>query len=240
MLSGLFKAITMATLSLSLILPNISFAGTTSASTKATATLSSACTISAQNLSFGSLTLPLSSQSASSSMSVLCSKSHAYTVGLAYGGVYGQGPGIVGYIIATNDNGQEYLSNASGTIGNNVMSSCGSPDCNPYAGSTLKSVGTINCNVGGSNCTLYSATITTAYTYGKMLGVAKGDSIGYSIQVPNQPGKIWNTGNASYSDTGTGVSQTIPVVGTLVPSQSGSNYPTPDMYMDTVTATVNF
>lgn len=240
MLSGLFKAISMAALSLSLILPNISFAGTNSANTQATATLSSSCTISAQNLAFGSLVMPLSSQSASSSMSVLCSKNHAYTVGLAYGGIYGQGGSTLGYILRTNDNGQEYLSNSSGTMGSNVMTSCGSPDCNPYPGSTLQSVGTINCGVGGSNCTLYAATTSTVYSYGKMIGVAKGDTIGYSIQVPGNPGQVWNTGNSVYSSTGTGATQTIPVVGTLVPAQSGSTYPTPDMYMDTVTATVNF
>jgi spore coat protein U-like protein len=75
------------------MLPVSSYAGILNANTQTTATVGATCTIVAQNLNFGALTLPLSSQTASTSMSVLCSKSHAYTVGLAYGGVYGSGGG---------------------------------------------------------------------------------------------------------------------------------------------------
>lgn len=200
MLSKLLKAITMVSLCVSFIVPNISFAGTASASTQAKATLSAVCTISAQNLSFGNLVLPISAQTASSSMSVLCSKNANYTVGLAYGGVYG--------------------TTSTQTIAHEYQSCVGFGDPPP-------------------ECYYYTTT-TTTYNYGKMLGVAKGDYIGYSIQVPNQPSEVWNAGNYSYSSTGTGVSQSIPVVGTLVPSQSGSKYPIPDSYMDTVTATINF
>lgn len=216
MLSQLLKAITMASVCLSLALPNISFAGSVSASNQATATLAAECTISAQDLAFGNLVLPLSAQSASSSMTVLCSKNHAYTIGLAYGGAYGKGS----VTVATEPDGYDYGTkqyicsySANGVSGTFEQSSIMCPG---------------------------SYTVGVSYTYGKMIGVSSGDSIGYSIQVPGSPSKVWNTGESSYADTGTGVSQTIPVVGTLVPAQSSSTYPTPDYYMDTVTATVNF
>jgi len=178
----------------------VSFAGTSSANTQSTATIASTCTITAQNLNFGALVLPLSAQNASTSMAVLCSNKASYTVGLAYGG--------------------QWYCTYSGTI--NGQSYTIPQD-----------------NIGGCPSTI-QAQVASSYAYGKMIGTAKGDSIGYSIQVPGNPGKVWNNGQGNYTATGTGVSQTIPVVGTLVPAQSGSSYPTPDTYMDTVTATVNF
>jgi spore coat protein U-like protein len=189
-------------------------AGTSNASTNATATISSSCQIAAQNLNFGALVLPLSSQSTSTNMTVMCSKKATYTIGLAYGGVYGQG-------------GQS--STIALTSGGKVT---GGSAC--YYGSYYEY------QYGSPYCASSITVTSTVYAYGKMIGAAKGDTVGYSIQVPNNPGQIWNAGNSTYSSTGTGVSQTIPVVGTLVPGQSGSLYPTPDSYLDTVTATINF
>jgi spore coat protein U-like protein len=207
--------------SLLLLLPTASsYAGTLSANTQATASVAATCTIAAQNLNFGALTLPLSSQSASTSMTVLCSKSHAYTVGLAYGGIYGSGGGsgtAYGTVVNT---GSQYNCVYTYTVGGQ---------------SYQASVG----NGQSQNCPGYNYSVP-AYTYGEMIGSAKGDKIGYSIQVPGNAGEVWNNGQNNYSSTGTGVSQTIPVVGTIMPSQSGSAYPTPDSYADTVVATVSF
>jgi spore coat protein U-like protein len=201
-------------------------AGTTSANAQATATLSSSCTISAQNLSFGALTLPLSSQTASSSMNVLCSKNHAYTVGLTYGGVYG-GQNAGDYWVPTGSTGQAAIYTEYNSSGQ-AIGSLVSPNMPPNT--------TWNQSI---NSPVYTVN-ATYYGYGKMVGVMSGDTVGYFIQVPNQPGEVWNNGNYSYSGTGTGDNQTLPIVGTLVPGQSGSAYPTPDSYADTVTATVSF
>lgn len=219
-------SMTMAMFSLFSLSQNNAVAGTTSANSQATATVSSSCTISAQNLSFGALTLPLSAQTASSNMSVLCSKNHAYTVGLTYGGIYG-GQGVGDYWIPTGSTGQaaiytEY--NASGqAIGSLVTPN--QPPNSTWNQSNTHPVYTVN---------------ATYYGYGKMIGVSGGDNIAYFIQVPGQPGEVWNTGNYNYASTGTGAAQSLPIVGTLVPGQSGSLYPTPDSYADTVTATVSF
>lgn len=221
-------------------------AGSTSASQQATATLSSSCTLSTQNLSFGNLVLPLSAQSASTSMSVLCSKNHSYTVGLAYGGVYGQGTGDGSYweVIGCSTNhvagitppscGNYYIwwyeFNAAGTqIGSSQLywpTSQAPTGVTGYSGTTTQ-LGT-------------KFALGSGYSYGIMTGVAKGDTIAYSIQVPGNSAEVWNAGNYSYTATGTGATQTIPVTGKIVPAQSGSTYPTPDMYMDTVTTTVSF
>lgn len=226
---------------------NHAHAAGTSANTQATATVSTACTIVAQNLAFGNLTLPLSAQTASTSMNVLCSKNAPYTVALAYGGIYGQGvpygySGSGGY-----ENGAPYTLNGQTVMNLGVWSSSGTQIGTitiPYSATDAGRESEIYALTGyhTSVSGIYYAVVGggTSYNYGKMIGVASGDNVAYSIQVPGNPGKVWNNGVNNYTATGTGSSQTIPVVGTLVPAQSGSNYPTPDMYMDTVTATLSF
>jgi spore coat protein U-like protein len=223
------------------------------ADTKATATIASSCQISAQNLAFGNLVLPLSAQSASTSMNVLCSNKASYTVGLAYGGIYGSGGGATvngitcyKFVGVNQQSGLNVFDvyNASGTqvavvnqaAANGFILSGSIQPADPTTGcySPLPAGTSLTYGEPGVVSTI------NAYAYGKMTGVANGDSIAYSIQVPGQSSQIWNTGNSSYSATGTGANQSIPVVGKLIPAQSGSSYPTPDMYMDTVTATVNF
>ena len=93
---------------------------------------------------------------------------------------------------------------------------------------------------GSPYCAPSITTTTTTYAYGKMIGVAKGDNVAYSIAVPGNSSQVWNSGENSYSTTGTGANQIIPLNAQLVPSQTTNSYPTPDIYMDTVTATVNF
>lgn len=170
--------------------------GSITANAKTTATLASVCTISAQNVNFGQISLPVSAQTSTSSMSVQCTKGSTYTISLAYGGVYGTG--------------------SSGTF---EASSCYGLQFPPPS-----------CFYSYSNY----------YNYGKMSGAASGDSIAYSIQVPNNPSQVWNTGNYSYSSTGTGSNQSISIIANLVPSQTTNQFPTPDNYSDTVTATITY
>jgi spore coat protein U-like protein len=247
----------------SIIIPVIqmtpAYAASSTASNQATATVSAVCTIVAQNLNFGNLVLPLSAQSASTSMSVLCSKNHAYTVGLAYGGVYGVGSGYqTQTLYLSNYNATAYVSGTQTALsyyggynsGVSWSAACqrNGSGCIPqnagYTTAGSVASGAKGCPNTGFACTVYTTTqsqiVTGTYSYGEMTGVASGDKVAYSIQVPGNPGQVWNTGNSSYSSTGTGADQSIPVVGTLVPAQSSGNYPTPDYYLDTVTATVSF
>lgn len=188
------------------------------ANTQATATLSAECTITAQDVKLGALVLPLSAQSASSSMTVLCSKSAPYTIALAYGGVYGKGETTGSPLVGSLNNGSNNtcIYNINGSNQSIQIPVSQSLNCPSFYGAT------------------------EPYGYGKMIGVISGDSIAYSIQVPNSLGEIWNTGEGSYSANGTGSVQSIPVVLSLVPAQSSGNYPSPDTYMDTVTATISY
>lgn len=222
---------------LSMLQPDQSYAGTTAASSKATATIPSACIITAQNISFGNLVLPISAQTASSTMTVLCSNKASYTVSLAYGGIYGLGgtndgnywveKGCGGAAPACYNDGTWYFQyNASGTLlkqqeYNWQLGQAPANTTGPY-------------QVGGSYPEHY-----VAYGYGLMTGVALGDHIGYFIAVPGGS-NVWNAGESNYTATGIGSSQSINMKATLVPAQSTSAYPSPDSYMDTVTATVSY
>lgn len=229
----IIKLITLLLMALSMGEANAQATHSATASQKATATLASVCSLAAQNVNFGMISLPVGTQSATSSMSVQCTKGSSYTISLAYGGVYGTTSqnvsatyNLTGY---TSGNGYTYqICNYTAT----------------YDGTSYtKSVGN-NGNAPWGYCPTTSGTkvISTAsvYSYGKMIGASKGDNIAYSIQVPGNSSQVWNVGNYNYTATGTGSSQSIPVIATLVPAQTTNNYPSADSYLDTVTATVTY
>lgn len=191
---------------------------------KATAKLVASCQIAAQSVSFGNIILPLTTQSANSNLSVLCNKGANYSIEMTYGGIYGKSyPGSTVYRLAgeacaptiTRFNVFDVLT------GVKKGQSCGLPE-----------------KFVTQNWEYYTGEPVN-FNYGKMVGASKGDNVAYSLEVPGKTGVVWNTSN-KYSATGTGETESIPVKATLVPSQSGSAYPIPDMYLDTVTAQVTF
>jgi spore coat protein U-like protein len=204
------------------------------ATTKATATLAAVCTISAQNVNFGQIILPIANQNATSSMTIQCTKGSAYTIGLAYGGVYGQGTSGGGdYYIVTYIGGQgTYVVynhySATGTLLGSINNSA------------LNTTGLVH---GSSDLAVgakwWVNPASTPYSYGLLNGVAHADTIGYSIQVPNQPAQVWNNGVNSYTSTATGSTQSIPIVATLQ-SGHGVSYPTADSYLDIIIATISY
>jgi spore coat protein U-like protein len=206
-------------------------AGSASASTQTTATLASSCQISAQNVNFGQLNLQTASGgvSASSNMTVFCTKGSAYTISLAYGGMYGQGSAGNGdywvyqgcFLTCSAGHSNVYYEyNSSGT------------GLGDYVGTTAPA-GTTYSNgkyyVGG-----------VPYAYGVLTGVVSGDTIGYYISVPGQPSEVWNAGEYNYTATGNGATQNISINAKAQTGTHGPAYPTPDTYMDTVTATISY
>lgn len=240
-----------------------------SVSNKATATLASTCTISASSVSFGSLILPVVNQSATSQLNLLCNKQANYTIELAYGGVYGSGNSPTGYTMGyyagnpTSGNAVLYnIFDSTGTkagtlgcylsggvqiIGNGLNTVFG---YTTYNSNNMYSNTNGTCNdsthtprdwVGAYNATgTQSVGTGVAYDYGMITGAAKGNQLAYSIEVPGNPSKVWNKGINNYTGTGTGTTQSIPVKATLIPSKTSYQYPSPDLYSDTVISTVSF
>jgi spore coat protein U-like protein len=200
--------------------------GSVTATTKATATLSAVCLMSTQNVNFGVVSLPVGAQSASANMNIQCTKGSSYTINLSYGGFSGQQT-----ILETGS-----LTNSTYAYG---PSNTWEYECEyqfTYNGQNVSFV-----NWETKNCTSTGQTnYVTGYAYGKLSGAISGDSIAYSIQVPNKPSETWLSGYYAYSATASGGSDAIPVVATLAPSQTPNQYPSADSYSGTVTATVSY
>ena len=220
---------------------------------KSSATMEATCSISANQIGFGARATPLLPQSAQSEMNVKCSNTSAYTIDLAYGGIYGQGSASIEYnvvqVYSNNNITTNNVINDTGTLGQvfcqggsntvqfnhiNLAQAYGYTKANTWMPDTKKI-----CN--GMYVRNKSLSIPgNAYTYGVMNGLSKGDKLAYSIAVPGDSTKVWNSGNNSYKSTGNGEFQVIPVIAKIVPDNSGSKYPAPDMYMDTVTAVISY
>lgn len=192
---------------------------TATASTKATAQLATSCQFTTKSVSFGGLILPITTQQATSNMSVLCNKGASYTVTL----------GSVSNIYILTNRG---YSNAAfdSTTGQQVA-----------LPSNWQSTYSITSTIGGGSngCySIYGCDIWTTGGFGTMKGGSKGDTVAYKIKHPTDNSKDWNATNG-YVGSGTGIMQNIPVVAELVPAKTTA-FPAPDTYTDTVTAYLNF
>lgn len=214
------KKITILMLSL---ISSMAFAdaASTTGTTKATATLSSSCQIQAQTISFGALMLPLTTQQASSNMTVLCTKETPYTIDMSYG---------VSTVIvySRNANGHVYAYDTATKTGVPM------PDMTGYVLTDPNVPGGVNGCDYMYGCTSYTKTGTQA----NMVGASKGDSINFRIVNPTDSSKTWDSTN-KYSNKGTGSNQTIALKAELIPN-SPNQFPTPDSYSGTLTTTLTY
>ncbi len=198
---------------------------------KSTATLVASCQINAQSISFGVLMLPLMTQSATSNLNVLCNKEAAYKIDMSFGlsANYWQVRTAGGRWADSTWTATTSLYDGSGNvISSSAFSYPAGGDYNAYLATAMKCTytadGKCHATSGSSN-------------NGVMIG--SKDSVAYTIFIPGDTSKVWNIGKNSYLGTGTGLNQSIPVQAQIVPSAS-SAYPAPDMYSDTVVATITY
>lgn len=224
---------------------------------KATAKIEKFCSISANDVDFGVLNSPLTSQNANSEMKILCSNTVKYTINLQYGGIYGEG---------LTGNGKNYTASEYGNSngirsyniyeqGTNVAWMRCRDDNQVFFGGFLwlaNLYGATNqnqyipdnygaCNGNGQiNNQKLSTLGGSAYAYGVINGAVKGDKIAYYFGLPNDHSKVWNNGNNQHSGIGTGSAEIIELKATIIPDKSSSKYPSADTYLDTIIATVAY
>lgn len=197
--------------------PNI-----TTGATKASATLASSCQIQMQSISFGALMLPITTQQASSNMTVLCTKETPYTIDMSYG--------VSSVVI--------YSRNANGHVyAYDTVAKTGVAMPTDQTGYVLTD-SNVPYGVNGCDypygCTSYTKTGTSA----NMVGSTKGDAITYRIVNPTDSSKSWDMSN-KYSNKGTGANQNILVKAELIPN-SPNQFPAPDAYSGTLTTTLTY
>lgn len=207
-------------LCLSLLGGNASYAGNTTGTTKATATLSASCQITGHDVVFGPIDPRTSSSgvTSTSNLTMFCSKGASYTIAL--------GGTTASYTVDGNYFGNSYAcpNNCAGIPTNYHYYYI-------YSGTTDY---TQTPSSYSSRVLYYNGTYINNYS--ALKGAVSGDTISYKITLPGDDTKIWNRGNYNYTTTGTGTTQSIPVKATLTTTA----FPTPDNYSDTVIATVTY
>lgn len=245
---------------LSMISMNTVMAQSNAPSTfESTATIENTCQIEAQDINFGNVSLPLSTQGANSNMTVLCSNNAPYEIELSYGGVYGAGTQSKTYSIKyknmASHYGEYHVYDSEGVKVNGYLS-CYQSDSQPYIRASPEIIAALNLkgdpkiilkqsdNPGicsGRSIVSNSVTVgSPAYAYGVMNGVSKGDALAYKITTPGDISKVWNKANNSYKGTGTGDKQVIGMNAQIIPINSSSLYLAQDSYRDVVTAIINY
>lgn len=230
---------------------------------KASAKIESFCKINTQDINFGVINSPLTSQSGSSEMNVLCSNKTPYEINLSYGGKYAEyKPSSISInskeysLISIKSNEATFAENGvsmektsysfrcSSTLGiiftkkyEHIFQGLGYNLV--YTGSWVADSKGV-CISDKISTTFLNKFSGTGYDYGVMNGSFKGDALAYRVTIPGEPNKVWQKGSNSYKNIGTGEIQTIPVNASLVPDKSTSKYLAQDTYLDTITASISY
>ena len=208
------------------------------------------CFINVNNINFGALMIPLTTQTATSEMSVLCSKNSNYTIGVSYSATGAASTSYTGSLATNGSGGSSYY----------ISDSNGNPNNQPYTlwvqcfnngtfslytgdSALFRSIYGINSSVNVYNsvpdtysiCNGSSLNMTTlsGYSTGKLTGINKNEIIQYTLELPGAT-SVWNTSN-KYTGKGTGENQTIPMKAKINTSGSPTHMLSPDNYIDTLT-----
>lgn len=227
---------------------------------ESSAEIQTMCSISAEDINFGVVSSPLSTQGANASMYVLCNKNTPYSVDLSYGQSVASGDNS-GYTLKVHStegllnryniylNGERVTQNNFdlACMGNynysgayfadlNVAGIFGSSIVGRYIGTTE-----ICDSVNGVVKSDWSAFVVGGNKMnGNMKGASKGDLLAYKVLIPDDNSKVWSKGINTYSSVGSGQTQTIRMNAQIIPDNSSSSYVAQDSYFDTITAEVNY
>lgn len=237
---------------------------------KSTANIESVCNLTVNNINFGLISLPLTSQIQNSEMNIKCNNITAYTVSLAYGGIYGQ-PSYTDYFVSLSSYSNSYNSygvyNKSGALlgsfscgysgnltgkimfGNTTVANLYGYSTSGIQVDTKQNTCVSNNTQAGTYPVGWSGAWNKpgkyllengGYSYGVMNGLVKGDSLSYSVMLPGDNSKVWNSGVNTYKAVGNGSNQILPINTKIVPEKSSSKYPAPDIYLDNITVVVSY
>lgn len=239
--------------SIILLCNQIAFAEPANTNLQTSAKIENTCFISAENINFGQVSSPLSTQGTSSDMRVLCTTNASYVIDLAYGGKTSSSQyRIEKEQYRPQGNGPEYnvFNSNNEFIG---IIACGNPSI--YKGwvafNTQAIADLYNVPLAGIQqnwrpdktgiCNHENLTPNQPFlNIGIMTGLSKGDKLAYKVTLPGDSSKTWSKGQNSYKSTGTGEEQTIRMNANIVPNSSSSLYLAQDNYLDTIIAEISY
>lgn len=222
------------------------------------------CYLSAKDINFGVLVVPLIDHITSSSMEIKCSMGASYTVDLSYGGVYGSGVGGGGgksYSMLYNGTNEADYADKGGLssyrfFDPDVPSYINFVDCygngSYQVSSNSKKYGVNKCvlndegkyvplgwSVSWNNKTRQYFNQGTGYNYGLLTGIKSGEQIKYYVVVPNST-KVWNLGVEKYSSVGNGEVQIIPMKTKIDRADNPTHRLSADTYQDIMSVILTY
>lgn len=246
---------------LSIVFPSLSQAQASS-QIDVSANVDPGCFISADNINFGVLNSPITNQSAQSNMRIHCSKNAIAKIDIQYGGEYGgTGTGVyTGVVTQTSTfSSNTYNQDVKIYLNNNPISN-GTFDfhCSIHSPRQIYIITEPAKVMYGSNKLLWQndskglcdasgkMNMTTLSNwvglsdYGILSGMVSGEKIKYSLELPNDSTKVWSKGFNDYSIVATGVEEVITMKANIKSLNNPTYRMTPDIYTDTLTATITY
>lgn len=221
-----------------------------------TAKIESFCQIQANNINFGVLNLPLTSQNTTSYMKILCSNNLPYTIDILFSKSSSGGTSTDEYKItkpvfngvSTNyqitKNGEIFSGfdcniNDKFRLGTNLLPIFNTEETNYKVLNWYDDIYGI-CNNENINSSVFLEKIQPLSTERFMLGLNKKDNISYKIQLPYDSTKEWGKGVNSFSSIGNGTEQHLSFDIQIKPEKSSSLYVAEDFYQDSVIAEISY
>ena len=222
---------------------------------KVTADIHAGCDLTADNINFGVLMMPLSDSTAQANMNVKCSKGANLQLAIAYnsqGQVSSGGNYTVQY--ANSDSYYEQVKvykDGNGISKSSADITCQSSEPNKVyiyttefqtllnASSTMRWIQDEWGICSGSRAN-YDNIITAigGISRGALSGLSSSETINYFLTVPNT-NSAWG-GNTQYELLATGIEQTIPMKANIKRSDNATHRLTPDTYQSTLTVVLTY
>ncbi len=217
------------------------------------------CFLNADDINFGVLAMPITNQSASSNMRVLCSKDTNLSIEMVYGASSGGGSvsGTFTAVRTDHAHGQPYNTYKIYKDGVEYRHSSYDISCSiGYGGVSIQDkkiadlykfdpliyqtwvhdTGNI---CSGNEINTETLAALGVPSQGTLTGITSGDQIVYSLEVPNSSTKVWNSTN-KYPIVATGVEQSIPMKANIKSSENPTYRMSPDMYRSILTVVLTY
>lgn len=217
------------------------------------------CFLNADDINFGVLAMPITNQSASSNMRVLCSKDTNLSIEMVYGASYGGGSVSGTFTAERVGSGDSFNVYNIYKDGVKYTQSVSDIYCMPNgelyldsweiaylyndlykdeysAGGGFDPKGNI---CSGTQINTETLAALGVPSQGTLTGITSGDQIVYSLEVPNSSTKVWNSTN-KYPIVATGVEQSIPMKANIKSSENPTYRMSPDMYSSILTVVLTY
>lgn len=221
-----------------------------------TAVVDAGCDLTAENINFGILAMPLQDNTAQSNMNIKCSKGANLELAINYSDNVSNASSE--YTIVRNQtrpqgNGPEYeVYNSSGSLIGSM--GCGYPETYPnhvffstkqladLYNTTRKPTSPLGWQpdtTGACNTSNFIPNTPFVSNQGVLKGISLQEKINYSLELPDNSSKIWNSSN-KYSILATGDNQVIPMKANIKRASNSNHHYSPDTYQSILTVVLSY